>query len=1142
MKKLLLGLMMLFAFTYSFAQFEGTWKMAPQAAALGVGPSQGSMIYWSNSLADVTTRACFFDDQYVFNADGSFNNVMDASTWVEGWQGVSPDQCSTPVYPHNGSNPATWAYDSGLGTLTLTGTGAFMGIPKAANGFELTAPSQAPAAITYLVTVINGASMTLDIDVGGNWWRFLLEKQAAAGSDASLSDLQVDGSTISGFLPNITNYTYGLVEGTVTVPQVTSATPTDPSATSVVITQSPSVPGDATVVVTAADGTTTMTYTVSMAITIPNSTPPVPTQNQSDVISIYSDSYANLPGVDYNPWWWQSTTVTVDEVVAGNNTLLYENLNYQGTSWESTPQDVSLYDFVHVDFWTVSTTPLKFYVISPGNETPYTLPSTTGSWESVDIPLSTYVPPVDLSNVIQFKVEGSGTVWLDNLYFWKYPPTSGSDATLSDLTVDGSTVNGFSSATLNYDVELPYGTSIVPTVSATTTDVNATFVVNDAASLPGTTSVVVTAQDGTTTLSYNVNFIIAGIAPTIGAPTPPQAASNVLSIYSDSYTDLAGTLFNPWWNQTTTVAVVNIAGNNAMRYRHLNYQGTQFASPQDVSGYEYLHVDFWTSNATALNFFIIDQSPGEVSYSLPITAEQWVSVDIPLSHYSNGGENLADILQFKVDGGDGSTTEVWFDNWYFWKPASTTWTGAVDNSWNNAANWDNGVPNAYTDATIPAGLTNYPTISAAAECNSVTLGANASGYATLLDGGNLTVHGSANIESYLSGNVWHFVGSPVTGATAYDVFHMPATGYNVYLQSFDETTNKYTDVVNATLKPMEGYAAWVDGGSSTFTYSGSLNTGAFGSTNNMTRTIPGDNGGNNLIANPYPSGLNWDIVKTTNANMMDAYYVENNGAWATYVAGVGLGTNGVIAPGQGFFAFVSDDGSSNGTVIMDNTARVHSGAPFLKDAVANLVRLKAQGNNKSDETVVRFLDEATPLFDEQFDAFKLSAFDEDIPQIYSICNKDLAINTLPQTDQVQLGFTANVDGEYTISATEINDLSEVWLEDSFNNEFTNLLTNSYTFNYSIGENAERFILHFGALAVTENMDQLISIYSAKHIVHIDLPAQSEAQMQIYNSLGQEILTSSLKAMKNSITLDKAGIYIVKINIDNQQVSEKILIK
>jgi hypothetical protein len=248
---------------------EGTWKVAPQAGALGVGPVQGDIGWWSNSIDDVTTRACFFDDLYVFNGDGSFANVMDGETWLEGWQGISPDQCGAPIFPHDGSNAATWTYDEGAATLILDGTGAYMGIPKAANGFELTDPSQAPESITYIVTDISETSMTLDIDVGGAWWRFIMAKEAVAGEDATLSDLQVDGETISGFFPTITDYTYSLPEGTSDIPQITEATPNDPDVTSVVITQASELPGEATVVVTAVNGTTTLTYTVSLVIYTP---------------------------------------------------------------------------------------------------------------------------------------------------------------------------------------------------------------------------------------------------------------------------------------------------------------------------------------------------------------------------------------------------------------------------------------------------------------------------------------------------------------------------------------------------------------------------------------------------------------------------------------------------------------------------------------------------------------------------------------------------------------------------------------------------------------------------------------------------------------------------------------------------------
>ena len=95
-----------------------------------------------------------------------------------------------------------------------------------------------------------------------------------------------------------------------------------------------------------------------------------------------------------------------------------------------------------------------------------------------------------------------------------YAQWMSSDATLSDLTVDGSTITGFDPATLNYSKELPYGTTTVPTVAATTTDSNAEAVVTQADNVTGTeaertATVVVTAEDGTTQKIYTVTFSVA---------------------------------------------------------------------------------------------------------------------------------------------------------------------------------------------------------------------------------------------------------------------------------------------------------------------------------------------------------------------------------------------------------------------------------------------------------------------------------------------------------------------------------------------------------------------------------------------------------------------------------------------------------
>jgi len=174
MKKLLL----LFMFPMALnAQVVGTWKLAPQAGALGVGPALGDISWWSNSLGDVATRSCLFDDSISFDANGNMTHYMDGQTWLEGWQGVNPDQCGTPVAPHNGSNPATYAYDATNNTLSVFGLGAHMGLAKVINGAEITSPANAADTIVYMASISNGGNtMTLDINFGPGYWRFVYNR------------------------------------------------------------------------------------------------------------------------------------------------------------------------------------------------------------------------------------------------------------------------------------------------------------------------------------------------------------------------------------------------------------------------------------------------------------------------------------------------------------------------------------------------------------------------------------------------------------------------------------------------------------------------------------------------------------------------------------------------------------------------------------------------------------------------------------------------------------------------------------------------------------------------------------------------------------------------------------------------------
>tara|TARA_B110000238_G_scaffold104971_1_gene114367 strand:+ start:827 stop:2527 length:1701 start_codon:yes stop_codon:yes gene_type:complete len=157
----------------------GSWKLASEAGSLKVGPSADSGEWYSNSLEVVTgLRACQWDDEFVFGADGSFQNILGADTFLEAWQGVT-NECGAPVAPHDGTATATYTFDVAAGTITINGTGAFLGLSKVVNGAELTSPADATASITYMATLSeDGNTLDLYIEAGpGVFWTYKLVKQ-----------------------------------------------------------------------------------------------------------------------------------------------------------------------------------------------------------------------------------------------------------------------------------------------------------------------------------------------------------------------------------------------------------------------------------------------------------------------------------------------------------------------------------------------------------------------------------------------------------------------------------------------------------------------------------------------------------------------------------------------------------------------------------------------------------------------------------------------------------------------------------------------------------------------------------------------------------------------------------------------------
>ena len=165
---------------------------------------------------------------------------------------------------------------------------------------------------------------------------------------------------------------------------------------------------------------------------------------------------------------------------------------------------------------------------------------------------------------------------------------------------------------------------------------------------------------------YEQDFVVTAImAPTASAPTQPsRIAGDVVSIFSSRYTNLANTNFYPNWGQATQFAEFDLAGDKILQYSNLNYQGIEFATT-DLTNMQYLHMDVWTANLSALEIFLISRATGEKSIVKTLTANSWTTIDIPLADFVAKGMSINDIFQFKLVGATAGT--VFIDNIYFYK-------------------------------------------------------------------------------------------------------------------------------------------------------------------------------------------------------------------------------------------------------------------------------------------------------------------------------------------------------------------------------------------------------------------------------------------------------------------------------------------
>ena len=227
------------------------------------------------------------------------------------------------------------------------------------------------------------------------------------------------------------------------------------------------------------------------------------------------------------------------------------------------------------------------------------------------------------------------------------------------------------SGSITYSISYGAGPTIVSTTG--TSGVQKSYIVTGLTESTAYTFSI-SAKDAANNAAANnpleVSATTTSTVPTIAAPTPPvRVATDVLSIFSDAYTPVAGTRnYNPGWGQSGSASTIQVATNNTLKYTNLNYQGTIIGSNVNASAMTHLHVDIWSANETSLQFYLISTTaPTEKFVQLtPLVQNSWNSYDIPLASYtSQAGFSVASIKELKVVGSGGKI--VCLDNIYFYK-------------------------------------------------------------------------------------------------------------------------------------------------------------------------------------------------------------------------------------------------------------------------------------------------------------------------------------------------------------------------------------------------------------------------------------------------------------------------------------------
>lgn len=575
----------------------------------------------------------------------------------------------------------------------------------------------------------------------------------------------------------------------------------------------------------------------------------------------------------------------------------------------------------------------------------------------------------------------------------------------------------------------------------------------------------------------------------------------------------------------------------------VSFNGTDFQEIDAINGTE-MFFDLFISNVDIVETFC----------NLDVERDLIVSGDL-----NTGGQNISvgrnwnNSATIELSGG----TAIFDENF--------------DGTINGTATFDNMIVNKDSGAdaiTIGAGTT--ISITGSVEIpqgilntnNNLIIVSNPSGTGRIGDLSNATLVGEVEMQRYFDPPVsgWHLLAAPIQAKTLADWDDdLLTTGYpgsdypDFYFNNttfYDEVLGQHRDsgLVEATsitqsISELLGWRLYLPEDEVTLKVKGNLFTG--------NRTFPityspdagDDEDGWNLIANPYPSTIDWDATGTawTRSGVNNAIYIWDpvSESYTTYVDGVG--TNGgsqFIPSSQGFWVQAFQASPS---LTIGETAKVPNDVAW-KSAAPRSDFFKVAITSPSDITTdlgLRVHENATASFDHGLDAYFLGSTNVNKPAIAVKDAEDRAysvysIGTLQNVQAIPLYVKVGQTGVYSFNFNNVAQFKGgtcVRFVDNETGAVTPITDETVVeINLASGEYTDRFTVEMNPAidVAVKNVD----CAKGQDQIEVVLPVDGQWNMNIYDPMGELVMNQNVASgtlETGNLTLGVYNIYLESVN-------------